>query len=237
MKHVQIMVLVLMGVTPFLIGKTIQENISQNNRSTIAYNLNGTNISIDGRLDDLIWEEIPRQGKFTQRNPEDGAQSSQQTEFAVCYDSENLYVGIRAYDDNPSKITGILTRRDESSPSDWVYISIDSYHDNRTAFEFGLNAAGVKQDLRRFDDTNTDFDWEAVWEGAVHRDAEGWSAEFAIPFRELRFNAGDDLVWGLNVYREIPRNDNELAIWSHWTHEESGFVSNYGELTGQQNCF
>jgi hypothetical protein len=209
-----------------------QDISKRQKRSISAQHLNGSSIEIDGRLNEAIWDEIPRQGDFLQRNPDDGSKPTQRTDFAVAYDESFLYVGIHAHDDDPSAITGILTRRDESSPSDWVYISIDSYHDNRTAFEFGLNAAGVKQDLRRYDDTNADFDWEAVWEGAVSQDASGWMAEFAIPFRELRFNSGDELIWGLNVYRELPRNDNELAIWNHWSHEESGFVSNYGELNG-----
>lgn len=223
-----LMVPILMMGSPQMAGNSPDRSIS-------AFRLNGTPIEVDGRLDDPVWQDIPFQGDFLQRNPDDGAPSTQHTEFAVAYDSEFLYVGINALDDQPELIHGILTRRDESSPADWVYISIDSYHDHRTAFEFGLNAAGVKQDLRRFDDTDADFDWNAVWEGKVHINEDGWSAEFAIPFRELRFNSAEKLTWGLNVYRELPRNDNELAIWSHWSHEETGFVSNYGALKGLTN--
>lgn len=226
------LVLLLGSILPLTTWASVQDDPDRPTRIASAKRLNGLEIKIDGRLDDPAWAEAPHQSHFKQRNPVDGAEPSQTTEFSVVYDEHFLYVGIRAYDDDPSKITRILTRRDESSPSDWVYISIDSYHDHRTAFEFGLNAAGVKQDLRRYDDTNADFDWEAVWEGAVSQDAEGWSAEFAIPFRELRFNASESQTWGLNVYRELPRNDNELAIWNYWSHEESGFVSNYGILTG-----
>ncbi len=232
MKYVRNIIVLLWVFLPLLAWSSQQAKASKQNRTSSAIRLNGSIIVIDGRLNDKGWKKIPRQGDFLQRNPEDGFPSSQETEFAVAYDSEHLYVGIRAYDDQPSKITGILTRRDESSPSDWVYISIDSYHDHRTAFEFGLNAAGVKQDLRRYDDNSADFDWDAVWEGAVNQDNKGWTAEFAIPFRELRFNGAEGLTWGLNVYREIPRNNNELAIWNHWSHEETGFVSNYGELNG-----
>ena len=207
----------------------------QNDRQVSANQIPDDQIEIDGHLDEAGWKSSVYQGDFLQRNPNDGETATQRTEFAVLYDSEYLYVGIKAHDDQPELIRGILTRRDESSPSDWVYISIDSYHDHRTAFEFGLNAAGVKQDLRRFDDSNADFDWDAVWEGAVKQTADGYSAEFAIPFRELRFNTAKNLVWGFNVYRELPRNDNELALWSHWSHEETGFVSNYGELIGLHN--
>jgi len=235
MKYMRLLTLLLWGIIPITIFGSPQVKGSGQARSISAFRLNGTPIEIDGRLNDLVWQELPPQGDFIQRNPDDGSSATLATEFAVAYDSEFLYVGIRAYDDQPELIEGILTRRDESSPSDWLYISIDSYHDHRTAFEFGLNAAGVKQDLRRFDDSNADFDWNAVWEGDVNIDDEGWTAEFAIPFRELRFNSAESLTWGFNVYREFPRNDNELAIWNYWSHEETGFVSNYGELTGLTN--
>ena len=235
MKNMRLFTLLLCGTIPIIMFGSPQLKGSAQDRSISAFRLNGTPIEVDGRLDDPVWQELPRQGDFLQRNPDDGSKATQRTEFAVAYNSEFLYVGIRAFDDQPELIDGILTRRDESSPSDWLYISIDSYHDHRTAFEFGLNAAGVKQDLRRFDDDNADFDWNAVWEGDVNIDDQGWTAEFAIPFRELRFNSAESLNWGLNVYREFPRNDNELAIWNHWSHEETGFVSNYGELSGLTN--
>lgn len=232
MKYMRFVVSLTLGLIPLLTWASPQIKTDRPVRSISAIRLNGSAIVVDGRLDDKVWQNLPKQSDFLQRNPEDGAKPSQRTEFAVIYDADILYVGIRAFDDNPDQIEKILTRRDESSPSDWLYISIDSYHDHRTAFEFGLSAAGVKQDLRRFDDTNADFDWNAVWEGDVNVDEIGWTAEFAIPFRELRFNSSDEMEWGFNVYREFPRNDNELAIWSYWSHEETGFVSNYGALTG-----
>ncbi|NQV30501.1 MAG: carbohydrate binding family 9 domain-containing protein [Candidatus Marinimicrobia bacterium] len=232
MKYMRSLVALIWICIPGFILNAAQIKIAKQDRSISAYRIDESEIKIDGKLNEKIWQDLPRGADFLQRNPEDGGQPSQKTEFTVAYDAEYLYVAIRAYDDHPDLIDGILTRRDESTPSDWVYISIDSYHDHRTAFEFGLNAAGVKQDLRRFDDNNADFDWNAVWDGAVNVDAEGWSAEFAIPFRELRFNTAEELIWGFNVYRELPRNDNELAIWNYWSHEETGFVSNYGQLTG-----
>ncbi len=232
MKSMRVLTLLILGIIPVLALALPQIKGSAQERSITAYRIEGDKIRVDGKLDEKVWQELSRQSDFLQRDPNDGSQATQKTEFAVAYDSEFLYVGIRAYDENPELIDGILTRRDEYSPSDWLYISIDSYHDHRTAFEFGLNAAGVKQDLRRFDDTNADFDWNAVWEGDVNLDDQGWTAEFAIPFRELRFNSAQSLNWGFNVYREFPRNDNELSIWNHWSHETTGFVSNYGELTG-----
>ena len=197
-----------------------------------AFRAEQSEISIDGKLNESVWMLATEGNHFTQRDPSDGDTPTYPTSFRVVYDQENLYVGIRACDEEPGKIKNILTRRDEYTSSDWLYVSIDSYNDNRTAFEFGLNAAGVKHDLRRFDDQNADWDWDAVWEGSVSIDDRGWTAEFKIPFHELRFTYSDAMEWGFQVYREFPRNNNELSVWNYWSKDESGFVSQYGSLKG-----
>ena len=104
---------------------------------------------------------------FVQREPNEGKPPSFRTEARVVYDRSALYVSIRAFDTDPSKIVGILTRRDTDSPSDWVSIIVDSYHDRRTAYEFAVNAAGVKLDKYRFADRNEDASWDAVWDVKV----------------------------------------------------------------------
>ena len=204
-------------------------------RRYTASRLQASQIVLDGKLDEMIWNMAGKSGDFRQRNPNDGDLASLKTEFSVVYDDEYLYAGIRAWDPEPEKIQAQLTRRDEYSSGDWLYISIDSYNDHRTAFEFGMNAAGVKHDLRRFNDDNADDSWDAVWDGKVSVDEQGWTAEFRIPFRELRFSSSEDMQWGFMVYRELPRFDNELSVWNHWSQQDNGFVSNYGVLDGLRN--
>ena len=193
------------------------------------------NLKIDGMLDELVWNSAQTGANFISRSPLDGAEPSFNTTFKVLYDNEYLYVGIRAYDDEPNQIIGNLTRKDEYTTSDWLYVSIDSFNDNRTAFEFGLNAAGVQHDLTRSDDVESDDTWDGVWKGEVNIDNEGWTAEFSIPFRELRFSSEENMDWGLQVRREFPRNNNEESVWSYWSQEDAGYVSNYGELNGFSN--
>ncbi|MDD5764720.1 MAG: DUF5916 domain-containing protein [Candidatus Marinimicrobia bacterium] len=201
-------------------------------RETHAVRLNEQKIEVDGRLDETVWNSSNWNGDFIQRNPNEGSPVSFRTEFAVVYDENFLYVASRAYDPEPQKIIAILSRRDDYTESDWMYISIDSYDDNRTAFEFGLSAAGVKHDIRRYDDENMDESWDAVWDGKVQIDSLGWTAEWRIPFRELRFSSGKEMAWGLQFYREIPRQNNELAVWNFWSQADDGFVSRYGSLKG-----
>ncbi len=218
-----------------LLSGQIKDTGAYRNKIIQATRLSNGKIRLDGKLTESAWQQTPAGDRFLQRSPDDGYEPTCQTRFSVLYDDEYLYIGVWALDPEPENISAILTRRDERAPSDWVYVSIDSYNDNRTAFEFGLSAAGVKNDLRRYDDNNRDWDWDGVWDGEVNINETGWTAEFRIPFRELRFKTSEIMEWGFMVYREYPRNNNELSVWNYWSQDEAGFVSNYGKLTGLKN--
>ena len=163
-----------------------------------------------------------------QREPAEGAAPTERTEARIAYDDVALYVAIRAFDREPGRITGMLTRRDERSPSDWLKVAIDSYYDRRTAYEFGVNPAGVKTDRYYFNDGANDDSWDAVWDVQVTRDAEGWRAEFKIPFSQLRFARGGGPV-GVAIIRDLPRA-NETATWPLIARSVNGFVSQFGTV-------
>src|SRR6185436_6665928 len=153
------------------------------------------------------------------------------TDVKVAYDASFLYVAVRAHDPEPDRLVGLRTRRDAQSPSDWIRVIIDSFHDKRTAFEFGVNPAGVKEDTYWYGDSNEDRGWDAVWDVAVSRDAGGWRAEFRIPFSQLRFQPAADATFGFAVVREIARL-RETNTWPLMSKSATGIVSSFGELTG-----
>jgi hypothetical protein len=115
----------------------------------------------------------------------------------VLFDDAAIYVGVRAFDSEPTRILAFLTRRDTDSASDWIRVLIDSSHDRRTAYEFMVNPGGVKRDMYYFNDSNNDESWDAVWDVAVMRDRDGWCAEFRIPYSQLRFGSSADATLGL----------------------------------------
>ena len=186
---------------------------------------------VDGQLTERVWAAAPSVTEFVQRDPAEGAAPSRPTEVKVAYDAGNVYVAVTAHEPDGQRIKGLLTRRDEGSPSDWIRVLIDSYHDRRTAFEFAVNAAGVKQDRYWFNDNNNDTGWDAVWDVAVSRSSGAWYAEFKIPFSQLRFNPTTGGTFGFAVLREIAHL-NETSTWPLLAKSASGFVSSFGELTG-----
>jgi hypothetical protein len=188
-------------------------------------------ILIDGKLAEAVWEQAPSIGEFVQRDPAEGEPPSQRTDARIAYDEHALYVAVRAHDTEPHRIVGMLTRRDQRSPSDWIRVIVDSYFDRRSAYEFAINPVGVKADRYYFNDGNSDDSWDAVWDVEISRDSEGWVAEFRIPFSQLRFNHEEGAPVGLAVMREIGRLA-EVSTWPLLSRNANGFVSQFAELRG-----
>jgi hypothetical protein len=190
-----------------------------------------TALKLDGELTDEVWSRAEKIDGFVQREPKEGAAPTYATEARVAYDAQHLYVAVLAHDPEPAKLRGFLTRRDTYSPSDWVAVVIDSYHDKRTAYEFSVNPAGVKQDKYYFNDGDEDQGWDAVWDVVVATRADGWSAEFRIPLSQLRFPPSGKPTFGFALSRQIARL-NETSTWPLIARSTNGIVSQFGELHG-----
>jgi hypothetical protein len=185
---------------------------------------------IDGFLDDDCWQNIEWEKGFIQQEPYEGKAPSQETGFKILYDNDNIYIAFRAFDTNPDSIDRRLSRKDESD-GDLVAIQLDSYYDQRTAFTFMVNAAGVKTDgIFSNDGQNEDYTWDPIWWVKTSIDQEGWAAEMRIPLSQLRFDT-DDQVWGLQVGRLLFRKQ-ELSLWQFIPRDAPGWVHLFGELQG-----
>lgn len=192
-------------------------------------------IVLDGRLDEAAWQRAEAAKDFTQSWPNFGKAGVDPTEVRVLYDDDAIYVGVRMFDSHPDSIAAQLARRDASGIySDWAHVSIDSYHDRRTAFRFSVNPKGVQKDVYTSNDNSEDTNWDAVWDAATRIDSLGWVAEYRVPLSQLRFgNAppGQPRVWGFQVMRDVARR-NERVAFSPWQPDGSGFVSKFGDLAG-----
>jgi hypothetical protein len=186
---------------------------------------------IDGKDDDQVWRTAPVITGFKQWQPTEGKESRFRTEARVAFDAANLYVFVRAFDPHPDSIIRILERRDTFTPSDMVWLFVDSYHDRRTGYEFGVNAAGVKIDQAIYDDGNEDVAWDGVWDVATRIDSLGWSAEFRIPLSQLRYGKARSLAFGIMIDRDIYRYAERVS-WPVLSQSKSGIVSQFGALEG-----
>ncbi|HEU0014805.1 MAG TPA: DUF5916 domain-containing protein [Longimicrobium sp.] len=186
-------------------------------------------IRLDGRLDDAAWAAATPVTSFTQVDPQEGQPVSEATEARILFDDEAIYVGVRFGDRSP--VSTRLGRRDmDLSDSDWVGVVLDSYHDHQTAYSFDINPSGVRRDALKTDNGD-DMSWDAVWAGAAAIDSAGWSAEYRIPFSQLRFNPASEQTWGVQIERIIGRR-NEYAVFSFTPKQQRGGIARFGHLTG-----
>jgi len=189
---------------------------------------------IDGRDDDAVWRQATPITEFQEWRPSEGGAPKLPTEAKVAYDAGNLYVFVRAFDPHPDSIITVLARRDYFTPSDMVWLFLDSYHDRRTGFEFGVNPSGVKLDAQIYNDGNEDFAWDAVWDVATRVDSLGWTAEFRIPLSQLPYGRQRSNTFGFTVDRDLYRYAQRVS-WPLFRQSQAGFVSQFGEITGLEN--
>ncbi len=172
-------------------------------------------VVLDGVVDDAEWAEAPVARSFTQGNPFEGMPSTFETEVRVLYDDEFLYIGAKAFDDDPGAfIVNDLSRDFSTRTGDIFGVVVDTFHDRRNGYMFETNQEGAKFDGQLFNDGREfNRDWDGVWFVETRTTAEGWEIEMAIPFRTLRFRESPEQVWGINFLRRV-RRLNEDSFWA-----------------------
>ncbi|MCU0648724.1 MAG: carbohydrate binding family 9 domain-containing protein, partial [Gemmatimonadaceae bacterium] len=191
-------------------------------------------VSIDGRDADAVWMNAMRITHFRVTDPTEDGDPSFRTEARIAYDDRNLYVFVRAFDPRPDSVVGMLGRRDIRTPSDWIRVMVDSYHDKRTGWAFMLNPASVQRDLAITNDGDEDITWDGVWDGRAQIDSLGWTAEFRIPFNQLRFPPSAQHTFGVMIMRAVQRK-GETSSWPLLRRSKVGLASQFGSIDGIDN--
>lgn len=170
---------------------------------------------VDGVLDEPIYQSLAPITGFIQQDPQEGQLATEATLVWILYDARNIYIGARCRDSQPHRIMANDMRRDGSnvSQNDNISVIIDTFHDRRSGYEFLMNSIGGAWDTQVTDERDTNRNWNTVWTPRSRRDAEGWTAEMAIPFRSLRYRGSGPQVWGINIRRNV-RWKNELSYLS-----------------------
>jgi hypothetical protein len=165
---------------------------------------------IDGMLDDECWQKSKPITEFIQLEP---AQEEPATEKTICYfayDNDFLYFGANCFDCEPQKITASICRRDDIFSDDWIILLLDTYNDQRSAYEFMANPYGVQGDATN-SGNQEDWRWDGKWQSAATRTDSGWSIEMVIPFNTLRFSKTKIQTWRFQIVRYIARKGEKSS--------------------------
>ena len=187
---------------------------------------------IDGRLDDPAWQLAHWISDLCQVNPVEGAFPSERTEFSVLYDSDYVYVGVRAYDREPDKIIARQLQRDGSmSGEDRITLAFDTFHNRRSGYMFQINPNGARKDFLILNGSEAQDEWNGIWDARSSIGADGWVTEIAIPLKTLNFDPNGE-TWGFNLLRGIRRR-NETVRWAAVSQNVSFInMAEVGELRG-----
>ena len=175
---------------------------------------------LDGSIDDDVWKLATPSGNFTQRVPNDGAPPSDPTTVRVIYDDDAVYVAFDCPQPH-SPITRHLTRRDRMVEVDAVQFDLGTRADRASSFEFYVNVSGTLADAIRFNDTDYSADWDENWEAKTHIGPKGWTAEFRIPLRILRFPSRAVQAWDFQASRYIS-SKQENDDWAYVPRSTAG---------------
>ena len=168
-------------------------------------------IKIDGVLDEEAWKTAAVVPLPYEWAPGDNVPPPVETECLVTYDAKNLYVAFRAHDSKPADIRAHLMDRDDTDTliqDDHVGVMIDTFNDERRAFQFRVNPLGVQADaVFSEQDGVEDFSWDMMWNAVGRITGDGYIVEMAFPLKQLRFKAGEGAqIWGFEAFRSWPRN-------------------------------
>ena len=206
---------------------------------------------VDGTvLGDPAWAAAQAATGFVQTQPDEGRPASERTEVRIVFTADTIYVGVVCYDADPESIIVTDSRRDSSlADSDSFQLILDTFLDRQNGFVFGTSPSGQEYDGQLVNEGaggsgmggggqtrgaggGFNQNWDGVWRVRTAISDVGWSAEFAIPFRTLRFPAGREQTWGVNFQRNIRRR-NESAYWAPLPRQFDLFrVSLAGQVRG-----
>src|SRR5262245_41510440 len=188
--------------------------------------------TIDGDLSDPVWAKATVIDKFTQKQPNPGAEPTERTVVRILYDENNLYFSVYNYDSAPDEIISRSMQRDGPLyTADSFVIQLDPGQTRRNAYSFEVGASGGRTDELELNNTQELTQWDTLWAAKVRRVADGWTAEVAIPFRDLSYDVTQP-GWGFDFSRRI-RHKNERVYWSGFNPTLAFTdISQNGDLTG-----
>ncbi len=163
-------------------------------------------LTLDGRLDERVYDTVAAVTDFIQQEPDEGAPATEKTELWVMFDRDTIYFAARCWNSEPDRIIANEMKRDAFGMfgNETLGIVLDTFYDRRNGVSFITNALGGLFDTTITDEGRTfNMDWNTVWDVRSSRFEQGWTVEIAVPFKSLRYRPGPAQIWGINVERYV----------------------------------
>jgi len=187
---------------PAPIPPAVESRNSTGQATVRAIRLNAP-IVMDGLLTEAVYTEVPAITGFIQQEPMEGQLATERTEAWILFDDENIYISARCWQSRMDQVVANEMRRDEIFRNDNFAIVFDTFHDQRTGVLFRTSPIGALMEMEFTEEPTFNLDWNTVWDVRTAYFDGGWTVEFVIPFRSLRYPAGVGRSWGVNLGRTV----------------------------------
>jgi hypothetical protein len=204
---------------------------------TFAITRAASPVKVDGVLDEDAWKTATVVPLPYEWAPGENVPPPVETQCLVTFDAKNLYIAFRAFDPKPSDIRAHLMDRDDTDTliqDDHLGMMIDTFNDERRAFQFRVNPLGVQADaVFSEQDGIEDFSWDMIWSAVGRITADGYIVETALPLKQLRFQPGEGTqTWGFEAFRSWPRNVRHRISSQPRDRNKSCFLCQENKISG-----
>ena len=195
-------------------------------------------VEIDGVLDDAIWREALALRLTVETYPRENQPPEVETTAYLVENGNQLLIAFDARDPQPESIRAYLRDRDSAFNDDFVGVVLDTFNDQRRAFEFFVNPYGVQMDLIQDDvNRNESSSWNAIWDSEGQINERGFTVEISIPFSQLRFpRVAGEQIWGIDVLRFRPRAQRVRISNNAQDRNRSCYLCQFNKFTGFANA-
>ena len=203
--------------------------------------IEGEIITVDGILDEEVWQQAATFGEFYQYLPVDGRLAEDSTQIKVWYSPTHIHFGIRAFEVH-EEVRATLADRDKIDEDDYIYLVLDTYNDKRQAMLIGANPLGQQSDGiisdaeggRRFSSQggagfDIDLSPDFLYESKGQITEFGYEIELKIPFKSLRYQSSYVQDWGFNVIRKT-QHSGYVSTWTQVLQGNASFMAQNGSL-------
>jgi hypothetical protein len=195
-------------------------------------------LTVDGQLEESVWAQAAILTGFSEYTPVDGRPAEDSTEVLVWYSPTAIWFGVRAFERHGA-VHASIANRDRIGSDDWIEILLDTFNDHRQALVFGVNPLGVQSDgtlseTQAGSSDQVDLSADFVYQSRGRLTADGYEVEIRIPFKSLRYQPRDTLVWSLNIVRAVQHSGHQQT-WTAARRAAASFLAQSGTLSGLFN--
>lgn len=138
-------------------------------------------INIDGRLDEEVWRQVPGYDGMLVIEPDSLVEPRYRTTAYYLYTERGLYMGVDLEQPADTMIAR-LSSRDSFINRDEVGITLDTSGEGLYGYWFSTALGGSVKDGKVAPERQFSSEWDGPWRRATASTANGWSAEFFLPW-------------------------------------------------------